>query len=116
MVHQYSKVLYFEDVRAIDIRSRKPKNYTPINLLGSTVVPGFVDAHGHITELGIASSQANIEGSKSIDEVVARLQPFYEAARLKQSRVGAGKPVWLRARGWDQNLFIDKQVCCLQAP
>ena len=61
---------------------------------GATVVPGLVDAHAHLMGLGLALMRADLVGTRSRSEVVARLTAF--AATLPPD-------AWLLGRGWDQN-------------
>ena len=60
----------------------------------STVVPGLIDAHGHVEGLGYTKLRADLVGAASKEEVLARLRAF-----------AAGLPAgaWLLGRGWDQN-------------
>ena len=61
---------------------------------GATVVPGLVDAHGHLMGLGYALMRADLVGTRDPAEVIARLQAF--ADKLPPD-------AWLLGRGWDQN-------------
>ncbi len=61
---------------------------------GRTVVPGLIDAHGHVMGLGNSLLQANLVGARSVDEAVERLVEF--EAQLPDG-------AWLQGRGWDQN-------------
>lgn len=65
---------------------------------GHVVIPGMVDAHAHLLNLGFALRQVNLVGTKSYDEVVARV-----VARARE--VPAGQ--WILGRGWDQNQWGD---------
>jgi predicted amidohydrolase YtcJ len=65
---------------------------------GHTVIPGMVDAHAHLLGLGEALQQVDLTGTRSYDEVVARVV----AAAKGQP---AGK--WITGRGWDQNDWAD---------
>ncbi|MGH8085747.1 MAG: amidohydrolase [Lysobacter sp.] len=60
----------------------------------ATVVPGLIDAHGHVAGLGLTQMRADLVGATSKDEVLARLRAF--AADLPEG-------AWLLGRGWDQN-------------
>lgn len=60
----------------------------------ATVVPGLVDAHAHLMNLGFALLRADLVDAASKDEVIARLQAF--EATLPEG-------AWLLGRGWDQN-------------
>jgi predicted amidohydrolase YtcJ len=61
---------------------------------GNTIIPGMVDAHAHLLNLGFALRNVDLVGTSSYDEVVART-----VARAKAA--AAGK--WIIGRGWDQN-------------
>jgi predicted amidohydrolase YtcJ len=65
---------------------------------GHTIIPGMVDAHAHLLGLGEALQQVDLTGTRSYDEVVARVV----AAAKGQP---AGK--WIIGRGWDQNDWAD---------
>lgn len=68
---------------------------TVIDARGLTILPGFVDAHLHLTSLGLKLEQAGLEGARCVEEVVAR------TADLAQTTSDA----WILGRGWDQNLW-----------
>jgi predicted amidohydrolase YtcJ len=65
-----------------------------IELDGQTVIPGMTDAHVHLLNLGNSLRDVPLFGTRSYEEVVARV---VERART----VPAG--TWIRGRGWDQN-------------
>ncbi len=72
---------------------------TQIDAGGATVVPGLIDAHGHVLGLGQALMRVDLRGTSSKDEVVKRMQDF--AADLPPGQ-------WLLGRGWDQNDWPEK--------
>jgi hypothetical protein len=67
-----------------------------IDLHGQTVLPGFNDAHTHLASGGLTKLRVNLEGSKSLEEMKARI-----AERAK----AAGDGEWLTGRGWDHTLW-----------
>lgn len=69
-----------------------------VDLGGRTVIPGMVDAHGHVAGLGDALHIVDLTGTTTYDEVVARV-----AERAKKSPKGQ----WVLGRGWDQNDWGD---------
>jgi len=81
------------------LRSRWPA-LEATDLEGGTVIPGLIDAHGHIMGLGLAMLNADLSGADSIDEVVTR---------LTQHAAGLPESAWLRGRGWDQTRWPGKQ-------
>ncbi|WP_461061087.1 amidohydrolase [Silanimonas algicola] len=58
------------------------------------VVPGLIDAHGHLMNLGFALLRADLVGAASKAEIIERLQAY--AATLPAD-------AWIIGRGWDQN-------------
>ncbi|AHG89988.1 Amidohydrolase 3 [Gemmatirosa kalamazoonensis] len=69
-----------------------------VDLQGHTVLPGLVDAHGHLLGLGLALRNVDLVGTTSYDEVVQRV-----AARAREAPAGS----WIVGRGWDQNDWGD---------
>ena len=73
-------------------------NTQRLDLAGRTVIPGLVDAHAHLLGLGQALRTVDLVGTRSYDEVVARVVERARAARPGE---------WIRGRGWDQNDWAD---------
>ena len=65
-----------------------------IDLKGATVIPGFVESHGHLMSLGQSRLNVDLNGAKSYDEVVARV-----AAAVK----GRADGEWVQGRGWHES-------------
>ncbi len=60
----------------------------------ATVIPGLIDAHGHVMGLGYALMRADLVGTRDKAEVVRRLRD-YAATRPDDA--------WVLGSGWDQN-------------
>ncbi len=65
-----------------------------LDLAGKTVIPGMVDAHAHLLNLGQSLRIVDLVGTTSYDAVIARV-----VERARTARPGE----WIRGRGWDQN-------------
>ncbi len=65
-----------------------------LDLAGNTVLPGLIDAHGHLYGLAISLSQAPLQGTTSKEGVIRIL-------REHEAKLADGD--WLLGRGWDQN-------------
>lgn len=60
---------------------------------GKSVYPGFIDGHSHFYGYGQGLQNADLTGTKSWEEILARLVTF--------SKENKGE--WIVGRGWDQN-------------
>lgn len=69
-----------------------------IDVGGSMILAGLVDAHAHLSGLGEALETVDLVGTESYEEVIDRLARM--AARLPEDE-------WVRGRGWDQNDWTD---------
>jgi predicted amidohydrolase YtcJ len=76
-----------------------PTGARRVDLAGSCVLPGLVDAHVHFPSWALARRELRLFDCRSVDETVARVQ---EAARS----VPPGG--WLRGRGWRDELWSEK--------
>jgi len=62
-----------------------------IDLHGNTVLPGFTDAHQHLSGVGFREMTLNLEGTTSLDDLLAKVK-----ARVDQAKPGE----WVTGRGW----------------
>ncbi len=76
------------------------KASTRIDGGGATLLPGLIDAHGHVNNLGQSLSAVDLVGSDSEANAVLRTRTF--AARFSDEK-------WVVGRGWNQVLWPDKQ-------
>ncbi|HEY6662295.1 MAG TPA: amidohydrolase family protein [Sphingomicrobium sp.] len=67
---------------------------------GKTLLPGLIDAHGHVLGLGFSALQLDLVGTSSLDDLKARLKAY--AAAHPDAR-------WIQGRGWNQELWPDKR-------
>lgn len=81
-----------------DIVTRYP-DANQVDAHGAAVVPGLIDAHGHMLGLGQSLVQADLVGASSRADAVSRLKAY--AAK----HAGDG---WLIGTGWDQNDWSDE--------
>ena len=83
--------------RSEDLLAKSP-SAKRLDMAGRSIVPGLIDAHGHVLGQGLALMRADLVGTRSKAEVLQRLQAF--AADLPDD-------AWLLGRGWDQNDWSD---------
>src|SRR5215472_4062898 len=62
-----------------------------VDLAGKTVVPGLTDSHYHLSGVGEREMSFNLEGTSSLDDLLAKLK-----ARVDQAMPGQ----WVTGRGW----------------
>ncbi len=67
---------------------------------GRTLLPGFIDAHGHVTDLGFAAMRLNLSGTSSIAELQQRLRAYADAHPNDH---------WLIGFGWNQELWPENR-------
>ena len=70
-----------------------------VDMKGAHVLPGLIDAHGHVLGFGQEQQQVDLRGSQSVDEVIARVKAFQQKHPKQE---------WLVGRGWNQVLWADK--------
>ena len=63
---------------------------------GRMVLPGLIDAHGHILSLGRAFLRVDLVGTRSRSEALDRIQRYAK---------GFPKQSWVLGRGWNQELW-----------
>ncbi|MEX0300094.1 MAG: amidohydrolase, partial [Kordiimonas sp.] len=66
------------------------------NLDGRTIIPGIIDSHVHVYQLGAESIKANLVGTNTVAEMVSRLQTFYPNPAPGE---------WLVGQGWDEGAW-----------
>lgn len=60
---------------------------------GNTIVPGLIDGHAHLYNLGMSMQQVDLVGTTSYQEVLERVAAFQDEKQLP----------FIEGRGWDQN-------------
>ena len=73
--------------------------YKTIDLKGATLIPGFVDSHFHLCNLGKRLDFVDLKGIKSLDEIKSLV--VEECNKKKSGELILGF-------GWDQNLWSKK--------
>lgn len=71
-----------------------------VDLKGVTLMPGFIESHGHLWGLGRKSLILDLSGVSSLSAIQNKI-----AERIKTLK----SDEWLIGRGWDQNLWKDKK-------
>jgi predicted amidohydrolase YtcJ len=84
-----------------DVEKLKGPNTRVIDLGGHFVMPGFNDAHVHLSSAGFEKLNVDLVGSKSLDEMKQRI-----ADRVKAAAPGE----WIKGEGWDHTLWAEQKT------
>jgi len=63
------------------------------NQKGRTLLPGFIDAHGHVIDLGFRALELDLSDTKTLDEAKAKIAAYAQANPEKK---------WILGGGWNQ--------------
>ena len=98
---QFSQMLVEADeIVAIGHAISMPDDVKVIDAQGKTVLPGLIDAHGHILGLGQGLFEIDLRGTRSEAEAVKRVKDF----------IGLNPQAdWVVGRGWNQVLWDNQQ-------
>ncbi len=67
---------------------------------GKVLLPGLIDAHGHVMGLGQAALRVNLVGTTSLTDAMQRVKAFASEHP---------KSAWVVGRGWNQELWAEKR-------
>jgi predicted amidohydrolase YtcJ len=67
---------------------------------GRTMLPGLIDAHGHVMDLGFAALRIDVTGTHSIAELQQRLRDY--------AATHPNDP-WIVGFGWNQEMWAEKR-------
>ncbi len=81
------------------MRLRGPRTEV-VDLSGRFACPGFIDCHTHFAKRALGISRVDLHGTKSLDDLLAR---------LKRGRRRTPKGEWVLGRGWDESTWTDKR-------
>jgi len=71
-----------------------------IDAHGGTIIPGFIDSHGHMEALGEGLETLDLRGTKSVEEI---------AAIVRKAVQGRKPGDWIQGHSWDQNNWVGKE-------
>ncbi|MEL6875317.1 MAG: amidohydrolase family protein, partial [Pseudomonadota bacterium] len=96
-VVRFSAMVVDDEGRVKKLLDRKDKRPEKLDFQfdgeGKTLIPGFVDAHGHVMGMGFAALTLDLSGTRSLDEALARIKAYAERYPNRQ---------WLIGNGWNQ--------------
>ena len=77
-----------------------PKADRIVDLPGATIVPGFVDAHVHLTSLGLAADNEDVVAARSADELLA----------IARDRARGASDEVVALQGYDETTWTDSTL------
>ena len=99
-VVRFTGILMSPDGKVVKLLGAKDKRPDRLDwradMKGRVLLPGFVDAHGHIMDLGFSTLQLDLSGTKSLAEAKAKIAA-YAAANPDRK--------WLLGSGWNQEAW-----------
>jgi predicted amidohydrolase YtcJ len=99
-VVRFTGVLISQDGKVVRLLSSKDKRPERLDwradMKGRVLIPGFVDAHGHVLELGFRQVELDLSDTKTLDEAKARIAA-YAAANPERK--------WILGGGWNQETW-----------
>lgn len=78
-----------------------------VDLQGKVMLPAFMDAHSHFTQVAFSMLQVSLNELCTADEIREKIQQF-----MKENKIAAGE--WLIARDYDNNNFRDGKNVSLE--
>jgi len=103
-LQRFTGLLIGDDGKVVRVlkgeRLKMPEGTRVVDAAGQTLLPGLIDAHGHVMGLGLALTQLDLTGTKSLAELQQRLKDY-----------AAANPdlPWIVGRGWNQELWANKR-------
>ena len=104
----FAQAIAIEDDRIVaigdsaDLLKLRDTQTQVIDLQGHTVLPGLIDAHGHLAGLGgLEVGMIDLSGTTSYEEIV-------EIVRARAAELPAGS--WLIGHGWDHESWPSKML------
>ena len=97
-LHRFATLVVGDDgrVAATLAAGVTPPEGTRVDVHGATVMPGLIDAHGHVMELGFQALSVDLTAMKSLAEALAQVKAY--AAAHPEAR-------WIVGGGWNQEIW-----------
>ena len=80
-------------IGTVDEIAQQYESKNTVEAKGKFIYPGLIDAHCHFYNYGLSLQEADLRGTKSMDDIITRLKDFQ---KIKN-------PTFIVGNGWDQN-------------
>ena len=77
-------------------KDKRPKTEYQIDAKGRTMIPGLIDAHLHVMQVGFAALTLDLSETKSLAEAQTKIRAFAAAHPDR---------AWIVGRGWNQEIW-----------
>jgi predicted amidohydrolase YtcJ len=95
-VLRFTGLIFDEDGKVTQVllrgEARPPVDYR-LDGEGRAMIPGMIDAHVHVMDIGFAALTLDLSDTTSLEDALARIKAFAEE--------NPGRP-WILGRGWNQ--------------
>jgi len=97
---RFTGVLLTPDGKVVRLLERGDKRPDKLDwradMKGRVLVPGMIDAHGHVMELGFRALSLDLSGTTSLEEAKAKIAAYAAANRTRP---------WIVGGGWNQEVW-----------
>jgi len=100
---QFSAIQFTDDRIDAVYGDSDPLPQEPDHLIdgnGQTMIPGLIDAHGHVLSYGLSLLRVDLVGAESESEAAGRVLDFAQANPAVE---------WIQGRGWNQVLWDNNE-------
>ena len=102
-IDHFDGLVFGDDGRVVKILHRGEKRPAVKYLIdgkGTYLMPGLIDSHAHVMEVGFGAMTLDLTGTRSLAEALAKIGAYAKAH--------ADRP-WILGRGWNQELWPEKR-------
>jgi predicted amidohydrolase YtcJ len=95
-VKRFSALVFDEDgtiTAVLDRSDKRPQTDYRVDGEGRVMLPGMIDAHVHVMDMGFAALTLDLSDTASLDEALAKIKTFADANPVRP---------WIIGRGWNQ--------------
>jgi len=95
-VKRFTGLVFDDDGRVLQVLERgetRPQVDYRLDGEGRVMIPGMIDAHVHVMDIGIAALTLDLSDTTSLEDALAKIKAFAEE--------NPGRP-WILGRGWNQ--------------
>ena len=101
----YAEALLTEEGRILavgDARQLDGTDVRQVDLCGGTLMPAFIDPHGHLSSVANGMLEVDLAGCASWADIAGRIR-----RHIEENQVPEG--AWVRASGYDHNALAEKR-------